>query len=47
MYLTSNVKHVCDRDLKVKRMAKRDGKRDLNNNDDEGPMPKKSCQQRF
>jgi hypothetical protein len=23
------------------------GKRDLNNNDDEGPMPKKSCQQRF
>jgi hypothetical protein len=25
-------------------MAKRDGKRDLNNNDDEGPMPKKSCQ---
>ena len=28
-------------------MAKRDGKQDLNNNDDEGPMPKKSCQQRF
>ena len=25
-------------------MAKRDGKQDLNNNDDEGPMPKKSCQ---
>jgi hypothetical protein len=25
-------------------MAKRDGKRDLNNNDDEGPMPKKLCQ---
>jgi hypothetical protein len=23
-------------------MAKRDGKQDLNNNDDEGPMPKKS-----
>ena len=28
-------------------MAKRDGKRDLNNNHDEGPMPKKSCQQWF
>jgi hypothetical protein len=26
-------------------MAKWDGKRDLNNNDDEVPMPKKSCQQ--
>ena len=28
-------------------MAKWDGKRDLNNNHDEGPMPKKSCQQWF
>ena len=36
MYLTSNVKRVCDRDLEVKKMAKRDL-----NNDDEGPMPKK------
>jgi hypothetical protein len=25
-------------------MANRDGKQDLNNNDDEGPMPKKLCQ---
>ena len=38
MYRTSNVKRVCDRDLKVKKMAKQDGKQDLNNNDDEGPI---------
>jgi hypothetical protein len=38
MYRTSNVKRVCDQDLKVKKMAKQDGKQDLNNNDDEGPI---------